>query len=619
MSSGRSNIEVKVKGEEYGLNKQLSKSLLDIYPGIYFINVGYTYFNILWTRLQEKGSRKCTPIRDEYQLIHFFDLNNDVMPVAQFAKAELPILESLVNIRNRLTALKKDRKEYIKASDVQSIYSQVIKLITKLNDAREEEEPILGPPNRVDTTLDDVMQLLSLFFLTIGKNKESPATYCQLATIRQLLSHLDESGVYTQNDLKPFQDRLTHLSAIIKRDRENGKHPDQMTKFLLRRLEDCERIYRNLVSSLSVLSVELVPIHQRLVAIRRQLAAIVSKDKPQKQEIKPLLEELRKIDGKRQDGKFLGPGGSSVPPGQAILVGLLEECFEIVQDVNARRDDVAIPLKPIFDRLTEIRMQLERLVLTHRWTLRETDLWNYQLSLQEIDKMRVDGKWVDSEGNQPGGQFALLYLLRRCHGLLYRLISSSEPISEELMPISNKLLTVKKCLNEVLKHGNDFTPRDLYPYHLALYQIDNLRKDGKFYSDDGSIPEGQAIVISHLEECHALIEQMQEGINSSDEDDDVDEDDDDDDNSEEILEDGLQPAQPLPTHSSVPPSVTLAPPTSTLASLAIRSNDSASSQGTTSSSAPAINIPLRSTAAMEPTESTSTSLDTANASQPDQQ
>ena len=112
---------------------------------------------------------------------------------------------------------------------------------------------------------------------------------------------------------------------------------------------------------------------------------------------------------------------------------------------------------------------------------------------------------------------------------------------------------------------------------------------------------------------------MQEGINSSDEDDDVDDDDDDDDNSEEILEDGLQPAQPLPTHSSVPPSVTLAPPTSTLASLAIRSNDSTSSQGTTSSSAPAINIPLRSTAAMEPTESTSTSLDTANASQPDQQ
>lgn len=36
-------------------------------------------------------------------------------------------------------------------------------------------------------------------------------------------------------------------------------------------------------------------------------------------------------------------------------------------------------------------------------------------------------------------QQVLLYLLRRCYGLVYRLVASSEPISEELMPISNKL------------------------------------------------------------------------------------------------------------------------------------------------------------------------------------
>ncbi len=44
-------------------------------------------------------------------------------------------------------------------------------------------------------------------------------------------------------------------------------------------------------------------------------------------------------------------------------------------------------------------------VLTHRWSLRETDLWNYSLSLQEIDKMRVDGKFVDADGNRPEGQY----------------------------------------------------------------------------------------------------------------------------------------------------------------------------------------------------------------------
>jgi hypothetical protein len=31
-------------------------------------------------------------------------------------------------------------------------------------------------------------------------------------------------------------------------------------------------------------------------------------------------------------------------------------------------------------------------------------------------------------------------------------------------------------------------------------------KDGKFVGKDGSIPEGQGIVMAHLNECHELIE-----------------------------------------------------------------------------------------------------------------
>lgn len=96
-----------------------------------------------------------------------------------------------------------------------------------------------------------------------------------------------------------------------------------------------------------------------------------------------------------------------IPSSQAICSSLLEECFEISHEIKANEDskNVASSLKPIYDRLSEIRFELENLVMTHRWSLRETDLWNYSLSLQEIDKMRVDGKFVDSEGNRPSGQF----------------------------------------------------------------------------------------------------------------------------------------------------------------------------------------------------------------------
>lgn len=216
--------------------------------------------------------------------------------------------------------------------------------------------------------------------------------------------------------------------------------------------------------SLSVISPELISIHERLVNVRRKLAALAAKEKLKQTEIKPLLEELRKIDSlsifivnwiknpllngpsplsrktiwlliwdlratrrstlsatflwlpffdtligaysKRVDGKFLGPNGT-VPTSQAVCSSLLEECFDITQEIKAHDEskNVAESLKPIFDRLTEIRRELESLALTHRWSLRETDLWNYTLSLQEIDKMRVDGKFVDLERNVPQGQY----------------------------------------------------------------------------------------------------------------------------------------------------------------------------------------------------------------------
>ncbi|THH19251.1 hypothetical protein EW146_g1894 [Bondarzewia mesenterica] len=509
---------------------------------------------------------------------------------APVPQEELPILEKVINIRNRLTVLKKDRGDYIKASDVNSLYQATIKQVTKLNDVREEKTP---SSNRLDTTLADVFNLLSLFFLTIGKTKEAPATYSQLASMRvslsdlfpgrsfascpklhraasigfhlptlcpsesplkpraasaeahaepwnviartviadyfspfqQILDHMNESAIYNEADLAPFHRRLTELRNIIKHDADSGKHPEAMTKLLERQLGECESILRSLQDSLAVLSVELIPIHEKLVNIRRKLVALAAKEGPQKAELKPLQEELRKIDSKRVDGKFLGPGGM-IPASQAICSSLLEECFDIVQEIRAQEEskNVASSLKPIYDRLRELRIELEGLALTHRWSLRETDLWNYSLSLQEIDKMRIDGKFMDSEGNQPAGQYVGYPFFFSFEQRKAQSTYASEPVSEELMPIANKLSTVKKCLNEVLKYGGPFSPRDLYPYQLALYQIDSMRKDGKFIGIDGTVPEGQGIVMAHLSECHELLEMLKQSMDEHD-DEDTEEDD----------------------------------------------------------------------------------------------
>jgi hypothetical protein len=96
-----------------------------------------------------------------------------------------------------------------------------------------------------------------------------------------------------------------------------------------------------------------------------------------------------------------------MPASQALCTSLIEECFDILQQIKAQDEskNVASSLKPIHDRLNELRAELENLVLTHRWSLRETDLYNYSMSLHEIDKMRIDGKFVDTEGNRPPGQY----------------------------------------------------------------------------------------------------------------------------------------------------------------------------------------------------------------------
>ena len=61
--------------------------------------------------------------------------------------------------------------------------TQVIELISQLNTVREESLTV-NSQSQVDDILDDVFQLLSLFFMALGKTKDSTASYVQLATIK---------------------------------------------------------------------------------------------------------------------------------------------------------------------------------------------------------------------------------------------------------------------------------------------------------------------------------------------------------------------------------------------------------------------------------------------------
>lgn len=65
--------------------------------------------------------------------------------------------------------------------------------------------------------------------------------------------------------------------------------------------------------------------------------------------------------------------------GKALIEGLLDQLHEETQDLKASINSVSEPLVPIVERLKQIKYQLERLALTHKWTLRETDLYTYHV------------------------------------------------------------------------------------------------------------------------------------------------------------------------------------------------------------------------------------------------
>jgi hypothetical protein len=49
---------------------------------------------------------------------------------------------------------------------------------------------------------------------------------------------MNQSGIYTQADLQPFVQRLQVLKQIIKKDKEEGRHPPAIVKLMMRKLED---------------------------------------------------------------------------------------------------------------------------------------------------------------------------------------------------------------------------------------------------------------------------------------------------------------------------------------------------------------------------------------------
>lgn len=469
---------------------------------------------------------------------------------------EQEILKYLSGVRVQLSQLKTNRDKYLNSKEVQIFHQNVLTKVRELDDIRKRfatDESSASVTtfihnqkmqNKVDSLLDDVFQLLSLSFLTVGLKHSAPATYSSLSTVQKLLEHLDESNIYTNHDLRPIKERLDEISEIVKNnsyknfefdaslqldETEEERNKNQIEEDLLLRakLKHCTDEYQKIHSKLEEICPDLNTIMEKLYHIRRGLLSLASptqkidttdsisyfnNNKESQDTLAALKLELTELESHRdEDGNFKSLETNEVKiKGQYALAGLVDNCHDLINDFsNCSSENTLLDsrLQPIYDELINIKTNLANLMITRRWTLRETDLFRYQKRLKEIDNLRENGKFPTSASGTKG-QSILLYLLRRCYAIIYKLLESSEPVSESLQPIHNQLSTSRRCLLALKRMGGVNSARELYPYQLKLASLDDLRIDGKFFDSKGDIPEGQGTLNALLAECFDIMHEL---------------------------------------------------------------------------------------------------------------
>lgn len=202
-------------------------------------------------------------------------METPLVPAPQDAR-EQEVLERMTAIRDQLLLLKQDRTKYIRSQDVLTLYEQIIEEVRKVNDIRAATTNGFAE-NRLDKVMDSCFQLLSLFFMTIGRTGEAPAAYALTSTIKRLLEHLTEASLFSAKDLDSMSKTLDQLSSQV--NHGDDRHSPYLIKLLSRRVELCQSSLARLQKKLDVLDDALVTVHEKLISIIRSMALANTKAK----------------------------------------------------------------------------------------------------------------------------------------------------------------------------------------------------------------------------------------------------------------------------------------------------------------------------------------------------
>jgi hypothetical protein len=129
----------------------------------------------------------------------------------------------------------------------------------------------------VDKVLESCFQLISLFFMTIGRTTEVPAAYALTSTIKRVLDHLTEANLFSPKDLTSISNTLSKLDGIL--SNADGPHSPYLVELLAKREALCKSMLAKLRNQLEQLDEPLQATYERLVSIMRSMSLANTKSK----------------------------------------------------------------------------------------------------------------------------------------------------------------------------------------------------------------------------------------------------------------------------------------------------------------------------------------------------
>lgn len=168
--------------------------------------------------------------------------------------------------------------------------------------------------------------------------------YDKLLKIRNQLEqmHLTQAWSLRETDLYSYRRQLDRVDEsrvdgnfLDAAGRPADLHAQRTLLYLLRR--SYAFIFQYIVQSEPV-SEALLPIYNQLLTLKRCLLEVQRSggvDSPR--ELYPYSMKLNSIDNMKKDGKFMV--GGDIPEGQASVMNLLSECFELAYELRTEAEE----------------------------------------------------------------------------------------------------------------------------------------------------------------------------------------------------------------------------------------------------------------------------------------